>query len=65
MNKLLLWASPVLCCLFTTANAVFAQDTAFTYQGRLNNNGSPANGSYDPHQVYQPNPHLAIDKRRS
>ncbi len=47
MNKLLLWASPVLCCLFTTANAVFAQDTAFTYQGRLNNNGSPANGSYD------------------
>ncbi len=24
-----------------------AQGTAFTYQGRLNNNGSPANGSYD------------------
>lgn len=26
---------------------VFAQGTAFTYQGRLNNAGSPANGSYD------------------
>ena len=24
-----------------------AQDTAFTYQGRLTDNGSPANGSYD------------------
>ena len=26
---------------------VCAQGTAFTYQGRLNNDGSPANGSYD------------------
>lgn len=26
---------------------VFAQGTAFTYQGRLNNNGQPANGFYD------------------
>ncbi len=25
----------------------FAQGTAFTYQGRLNDNGTPANGSYD------------------
>jgi hypothetical protein len=25
----------------------FAQTTAFTHQGRLNNGGSPANGSYD------------------
>jgi hypothetical protein len=24
-----------------------AQGTAFTYQGRLNNNGQPANGTYD------------------
>ena len=24
-----------------------AQGTAFTYQGRLNNTGSPANGNYD------------------
>jgi hypothetical protein len=30
--------------LFSTA---FAQGTAFTYQGRLNNNGSPVTGSYD------------------
>src|ERR1700761_2177905 len=29
---------------FATA---FAQGTAFLYQGRLQNNGSPANGSYD------------------
>jgi hypothetical protein len=28
-------------------STVFAQGTAFTYQGRLQNNGSPANGSYD------------------
>lgn len=27
--------------------AAFAQGTAFTYQGRLNNNGAPATGSYD------------------
>jgi len=25
----------------------FAQGTAFTYQGRLNDSGIPANGSYD------------------
>ena len=25
----------------------FAQGTAFTYQGRLNNNGSPADGTYN------------------
>jgi hypothetical protein len=25
----------------------WAQGTAFTYQGRLNSGGSPANGSYD------------------
>src|SRR5690349_8717027 len=27
--------------------ALLAQGTAFTYQGQLNNNGSPANGSFD------------------
>jgi hypothetical protein len=27
--------------------AARAQGTAFTYQGRLNNNDAPANGSYD------------------
>src|SRR5206468_8279250 len=30
------------CCL-----PARAQDTAFTYQGRLNENGQPANGNYD------------------
>ena len=33
--------------LFLLVNGVFAQGTAFTYQGWLNNGGSPANGSYD------------------
>ncbi len=28
-------------------STVFGQGTAFTYQGRLNNSGSPANGLYD------------------
>ena len=40
-------------CLFITLallaglNPLAAQGTAFTYQGRLNLNGAPANGSYD------------------
>jgi hypothetical protein len=29
------------------SNPASAQGTAFTYQGRLNTGGSPANGSYD------------------
>lgn len=33
--------------LFITLNAAFAQGTAFTYQGRLNDQGDWANGSYD------------------
>jgi len=37
----------VLCSLLTTLQPVFAQGTAFTYQGQLQNNGSPASGSYD------------------
>jgi hypothetical protein len=28
-------------------STVFGQGTAFTYQGQLQNNGSPASGSYD------------------
>jgi hypothetical protein len=28
-------------------STAFAQGTAFTYQGRLQNNGSPANGTYN------------------
>lgn len=41
----------LLIALLSTLNlglpAVFAQSTAFTYQGRLNDGSSPANGSYD------------------
>ena len=36
--------------LFSTLNlqpSTFAQGTAFTYQGQLQNNGSPASGTYD------------------
>lgn len=33
--------------LFALTGAAFAQTTAFTYQGRLFDGGSPANGSYD------------------
>lgn len=32
---------------FFPAKAIFAQGTAFTYQGRLNDNGNPATGKYD------------------
>ena len=41
-STVLLWLSTFICQLST-----FAQGTAFTYQGRLNVNGSPANGTYD------------------
>jgi hypothetical protein len=37
----------VLYGLFTVVDNVSAQGTAFTYQGRLNSSGSPANGNYD------------------
>jgi hypothetical protein len=33
--------------LFASIHQLAAQGTAFTYQGRLQNNGSPANGLYD------------------
>ena len=32
---------------FFPVGLLFAQGTAFTYQGRLNDGGAPANGSYD------------------
>lgn len=38
--------SLLLVLLFTIGNAM-AQTTAFTYQGKLADSGSPANGSYD------------------
>src|SRR5258706_351256 len=37
----------LLFALFLHAPFAFAQSTAFTYQGRLTDNGSPANGNYD------------------
>ena len=35
------------CSCFTPINSAFAQGTAFTYQGRLNNGADPATGIYD------------------
>src|SRR4051812_20700707 len=40
----------LLACLFSFLAltwSALAQTTAFTYQGRLNEGGNPANGSYD------------------
>ena len=40
----------VILAFLSTLNlqlSTHAQGTAFTYQGRLNDNGSPANGIYD------------------
>lgn len=36
-----------VCGLFSAACSVSAQSTAFTYQGRLNSAGTPANGTFD------------------
>ena len=33
--------------VWLTAASVFAQNTSFTYQGKLTQNGTPANGSYE------------------
>ena len=33
--------------LWNATLTVYAQGTAFTYQGRLTDNGGPANGNYD------------------
>jgi hypothetical protein len=42
---------PLVCLALAALNqqvlTLHAQGTAFTYQGRLNNTGGPANGSYD------------------
>ena len=46
-RHLLLAGTAIFCGLFAMGNSIFAQDTAFTYQGRLANAGQPANGSYD------------------
>jgi hypothetical protein len=46
-RHLLLAGTAIFCGLFAMGNSIFAQDTAFTYQGRLVNAGQPANGSFD------------------
>src|SRR4051812_46320417 len=46
MNTRLISCSLFL-ILFGTIGSVQAQSTAFTYQGRLNFNGTPVNGTYD------------------
>ena len=43
----LIIALGLLSTLNPRLSTAFAQGTAFTYQGRLNNNSGPANGSYD------------------
>src|SRR5438445_12995046 len=43
----LLLKSAILVLLSSFQLSTFAQGTAFTYQGRLNENGALANGSYD------------------
>jgi len=40
-------AALALAVLATPTSTAFAQGTAFSYQGRLNANGAPANGGYD------------------
>src|SRR5688572_15565078 len=37
----------VIALALSSAGAALAQTTAFTYQGRLTDNGNPANGIYD------------------
>src|SRR5258708_12228427 len=37
----------VLCNLAACVDLAFAQGTAFTYQGRLDEGGNPAQGTYD------------------
>jgi hypothetical protein len=47
IRQSILAALALAAALITQPFSVLAQGTAFTYQGRLNNNGAPANGSYD------------------
>jgi endosialidase-like protein len=37
----------IFCLILASATFVFGQATSFTYQGRLNDGGTPANGNYD------------------
>ena len=48
INKMNAAKQLAVCLFFSVLSpSVFGQGTAFTYQGRLNDNGLPANGSYD------------------
>ena len=48
MNVISLRTLFIVCALLLNSSLAFGQSpTSFTYQGRLNLNGSPANGSYD------------------
>ena len=46
-TKVLTFATVVFCCFLTTCASVFAQGTAFTYQGQLTGSNGPAHGTYD------------------
>src|SRR3954454_9156232 len=47
-NKLVaILALIYFCALNTQLSTVFGQGSGFTYQGRLDDSGSPPNGSYD------------------
>jgi hypothetical protein len=45
--RYLILLSYLLIVYFTSPSSLRAQGTAFTYQGRLNDAGAPANGAYD------------------
>jgi len=45
--KILFRILALVCLLAASATPAFAQGTAFTYQGRLNDGTNPANGNYD------------------
>jgi len=47
VRYLLLGGIAAFCGLFAAVETAFAQGTAFTYQGQLENSGQPVNGTYD------------------
>src|SRR6059036_178074 len=46
-DRLFLGALFIVLWLIAGASTAFAQTTSFTYQGRLTDGGTPANGNYD------------------
>ena len=46
-TKVLTFATVVFCCFLATCASVFAQGTAFTYQGQLTGSNGAAHGTYD------------------